>query len=242
MALWLVNTQTSIVAAPSTDTFKIVFTENEPLGCFDSAFYSPNLTEGRANNAEIEAVLRELYECRGDLGKQICTTIFCYIMIIFFGVFVFVMLMVTLISKYLWMLPLFIIGIIGIVCFAVYYLINGITGANSSRNLKAKAVIDKYNPIFASRGLRWHIPASFPSWVELWKDYQNGQTAIQIGQPNIANTYGANTYGGHNTAIYQPPHMHQPTDNNIYHAPTLNDAAQQEYAKTHQTYQANYYQ
>ena len=35
-----------------------------------------------------------------------------------------------------------------------------------------KAVLEKHNQSFASRGLRWHLTDDSARWVELWKDYK----------------------------------------------------------------------
>jgi len=239
--LYLMQPTVTVAAAPATDSYKIVFPENEALGCFDSGFYSPNLTDGRASPAEVQEVLRELYGTKGNVAASICWIIFVYMMIIFIGVFAFVFIMVVLIAKSMAFLPICLIGLVLIICASVYYLISAIQGINTGRNLKGKAIIDRYNPVFASRGLRWHIPSAF-GWVELWKDYSSGSGATQAGHVQVgigAQSYGQPSYqtGPTSTAIYQAPPMHQPQDANIYHAPSMEYGAQQ----GNQQYQANYY-
>jgi hypothetical protein len=52
-----------------------------------------------------------------------------------------------------------------------------------------QGVVDKNSQLFASYGLRWNLPLSFPHWIELWKDYKGqnynqGQIQFNFGQVN----------------------------------------------------------
>jgi len=40
---------------------------------------------------------------------------------------------------------------------------------------EVKRIFELYGEPFKEKGLRWHVPESFPCWVEIYKDYREKQ-------------------------------------------------------------------
>lgn len=59
-----------------------------------------------------------------------------------------------------------------ITLWAPYYIYDKIDNWILQRTLNAaRDSLKKYEGYFASKGLRWVVPDSFPKWVELWNDW-----------------------------------------------------------------------
>ena len=195
-----------VVPVPATSLYTIIFPQDFRL-LYDSSFYNPNLTEGRATKEEIDQLLREIEAVKKPFGKKIT----CALWLLLLGFLASIAMMIAL--------PIMSVGpssydkwgrlvqtndngelfggifgglalmIFSIVYFAVYVVRN-----NRKSKAAVQVLLDRINPDFNSRGLRWHLPLHFPRWIELWKDY--------VGQP----------------AAYTPPAMTQQYQN--YPAPT----------------------
>ena len=61
--------------------------------------------------------------------------------------------------------------------FIIIYLVIYLVRNNKKSKDAVKALIDRVNPNFTNRGVRWHLPQHYPRWIELWKDYV-GQAGV----------------------------------------------------------------
>lgn len=90
--------------------------------------------------------------------------------------------------------------------------------------LKCQPLVDhQINQRFIPRGLRWHLPANFPFWIELHNDYLRQQPANNlppVQQQQQANpNYGAPQQNVGGQLYPQLPPV-QPQNNNIYMPPS----------------------
>jgi len=178
-----------IINVPSSTQNCLVFPLNTSNQQFDTSFYNPGYTDGRAGIEEINQVVAEIQVARAPFVAKIKSAYCCYIAFIFIGLLAMVCLNGLLIAS---------IGApgagIGFICYIIFIFIrvstfrSTIAGISKDSKATCQKVIDKYSGSFTSRGLRWFLPVHFPLWIELHKDYML-QTA---GQP-----------------IYMPPNMYQ---------------------------------
>jgi hypothetical protein len=181
------------IKVPKTSPSVIIIPYEELGNKFDTSAYSPALTDGRASLEEINQVLNDLEATRAPFTSKILGNI-CYYILSTFLMIGAIALCAAFVKKHgKGMLVL-------IICSVVMYIAVIIVLTKRSKRLNAqliaecKAVADRHNSSFASRGLRWYVPSHFPRWVELWKDYNRGQAQTQgQGQP-----------------IYVPPVNQQP--------------------------------
>jgi len=207
-------TRTIIIAIPPTTDYTIVFPHDAVSKRFDSGFYAPGLTDGRASREEIDQVLNEVENVRRPLASKIVSALCCYIFGLFAAIGSYVFFMVAMAGGDPELIPFFVIGFIGLIVALVWIFVVRVKNLTEQIKTKSRQVIDRHNPSFASRGLRWHVPVHFPRWIELWKDYRAGNNP----QP-----------------IYMPPVHQQP------YTPTPNYGAPNQNAGQPQ-FQQNYYQ
>jgi len=110
---------------------------------------------------------------------------------------------------------------VGFLFATVFYsIILSIYSKRSYRKARkcVQRLIEKHNPEFASMGLRWNIPLSFPQWIELWKDYKGQNTFEQNmgAQPQHAYTLPIQTIQNKPLSQYPnlPPLIQQNSTNN----------------------------
>lgn len=196
MILASTMTRNIIIAIPPTTSFTVVFPYNQSAGTFDSGFYSPMLTDGRAVIDEINQVLREIEAAHKPCAQKIKSALICYILTLFLGVFGLMGAVFT--APYY--VAFAVIGyILFVIAVMVYYIVAVQKYTKESKRV-CQAVCDRANQAFSYKGLRWHVPVHFPRWVELWKDYvgqgQMGQMGAQpIYMPPVHQQPSAN-YGG----------------------------------------------
>ena len=221
-------TRQIIIAIPPTTDYTIVFPHDDFGKRFDSGFYSPALTDGRASLEEINQILAEVEIIRRPLAGKMCGALCCYIVSIIASVVAYVLFMVSMINNNSGLFPFLIAGFIGMIILIFWVFIVRVKNIHENIRKKCKEVIDKHNHNFVSRGLRWHLPIQFPRWIELWKDYRAASNSH---------------------AIYMPPvsqHPYPPISHN-YGAPNQNmnmggqPQFQQNYYQNHQGAQNNMY-
>jgi len=208
---------THIIVIPPTTPYTVVFPHSPVTGQFDTSFYSPMLTDGRAHPEEINRVLRELEAAGIPLTKRYKANVCCFILTLMLSIFAFMTFTFLMVSVNPALIP------IGVVLLAV---VNILTGSNFMKKIKhhnvefrrlSQEVIDRANQEFSYKGLRWVLPTLFPRWVELWKDYQP-QNDMNTGVQQPYANYGPggaaqpqfqqNFYPGYqNNAGYMPPNQ-----------------------------------
>ncbi len=183
--------QVVIIAIPPTTATTVVFPSTADGRAFDSGFYSPGLTNGRASFEEINQFLTEINTLRVANGSQTASGICCRALCFFFTLILFALCMVLVISSIPALTPLVVIGFFVFLVTLIMTLVKRSERAQTEFKAKCQVIVNQHNQNFASRGLRWHLPVYFPRWVELWKDYSVNQGVT--GQP-----------------IYVPPVNQQP--------------------------------
>ena len=175
-----------IIAIPPTTDYTVVFPHDDLAKRFDTGFYSPALTDGRASKEEIEQVLREVEAVRKPFASKIVSAVCCYILSLFAAIGGFIFLMISVGGGPGGdMIPFYIIGYIAFLVAIIVVFALRIKSITEQMKTKCREVLDRQNQNFASRGLRWHIPVHFPRWVELWKDYRAGAIAQPIYMPPV---------------------------------------------------------
>jgi len=227
---------TSVIFAPPTTDWTIVFPYVNEDKLFDRGFYSPSLTDGRVTLADISPVLREMEVIiKRKLGCENCLITFLVIFILTSTILLFSIFLDGGYFPSRWM-P------VGIYLVLVVLLSSSISLDIKRRKREAKLLcqklVDVYNVRFATVGLRWYLPPSFPRWVELWKDYRGGQQPVNNNNvhqnypliiANNENYVSSNFHGQEQGQFFQYPpqnyqlsHMPNPNhQNNVYNPPQL---------------------
>ncbi len=206
-----------VINVPSSTQNCLVFPLNTSNQQFDTSFYNPGYTDGRAGVEEINQVVAEIQVARAPFVAKIKSAYCCYIAFIFIGLLAMVCLNGFLIAN---------MGPggagIGFICYIIFIFIrigtfrSSIASISKESKATCQKVIDKYSGSFSSRGLRFFLPVHFPLWIELHKDYM----LQNPGQP-----------------IYMPPNMYQQPQ------PQFQQPQPQfQQPQTQTQYQDNYYQ
>jgi len=177
---------------------KITFATNST---FDSSFYNPMLTDGRAHLEEVNHVLREIETTQISSLSKMWRGFYCFIAALMVAVFV-----LTPLIIYAFVSRNFVLAAIAILVDIVLYTIPGFfftkyvkrTIQNAKKN--CLVVVERINQEFSPKGLRWHLPDQFPKWIELWKDY--------VGEPQMEAPplYQVNLYPGYENYAVHLPH------------------------------------
>ncbi len=210
--------RTVIIAIPPTTAYTVVFPYDATGQRFDTGFYSPGITDGRASADEIHHVLADIDSVRKPFAAKMTSAICCYIVSLMAVVGCYVLGMVNIAGAAPESIPILVIGFIVAVVAIIWVFIARVRKVNEEMKKKCTEAAARHNQNFASRGLRWHIPVHFPRWVELWKDYVN---------------QGGQTFPGQQP-VYMPPVQQQPYAN--YGGP------QQQNVGGQPQFQQNYYQ
>jgi len=192
------------IPVPITNPYTIIFPGDKNTKGFDVGAYNPALTDGRASNEEINQALKEIESVRRPFYKKMLVSISTYVFALIFGVIAYIGLTSYLNKNHStfanYLIYPFIIYIFG----SVVFFIMSIKKNRMNGRKAALEIVSKYNLIFASKGLRWHLPVHFPKWVELWKDYlgqPNPQTSFYTPPPE----YGAPGQSFEATSHFQKP-------------------------------------
>jgi len=192
---------------PSTTAYTIVFPFDANEKNFDSSFYSPSLTDGKASQEEVNKILNEVEAERADVRNKFTPTarnLFILIQLCLVGV-----LLVAFLSpeEGVSVTSYVILGLLGAFFVAIGILVYKFVTYKKEMRVKCRNVIDKHNESFASKGLRWHIPNMFPKWIELWKDYQIHSFGVDVNtSENVGQQIENNNYPeGQSDNMYTPP-------------------------------------
>ena len=112
-----------VIAIPPTTDYTIVFPHDALGKRFDSGFYSPALTDGRAFPEEINQVLAEVETLRRPLAGKMCGALCCYIVSIIASVVVYVLFMVSMINNNSGLFPFLITGFISMIILIFWVFI-----------------------------------------------------------------------------------------------------------------------
>jgi len=174
------SNQTATAGIPPTTQYTIIFPSPNFDSKFDFGFYSPNLTEGRASTQEITQVLSDIESTIKPFNEKIKKAGFILLAYVILSFLPSVCLFFAKGDKsaaFIVSIVAFCVGAIaGLVIWICY-----IQKVDAKMVPKCQEKIDRHNQDFVHRGLRWHLPTSFPRWVELWKDYSQPQ-GVGIGQ------------------------------------------------------------
>ncbi len=190
------DNQTTTVAIPPTTEYTVIFPSSAPtIGVeakFDSSFYAPNLTDGRASKQEIIQVLSDIESTLKPWADKIKRAGYYILAYVFLSFFAFLYFLLTAGGESLVFIigPVaFILGIILSLVILIFYFKN----LDAKMRPKCQETIDRHNQSFLPRGLRWHLPCpnGFPKWIELWKDYSQPQGFVNQ-QPINVPQYGQN--------------------------------------------------
>ena len=185
-----------IISIPSATANTVIFQFDKASKKFDSSFYSPALTDGKISLEEINQALKQVETAGASVAFKIRVS-FCW----------FILLILIIISLFVYTLNFALNGKSRLISFAVFgypvavfvalilYILQ-LKRFSDELKYKCKLVVERLNPSFSCRGLRWHIPADFPQWIELWKDYQifGKQSQSQSEQDNYPEHLESNIY------------------------------------------------
>ncbi len=182
------SNQSAMAGIPPSSAYTLVFPSPNFDSKFDSSSYTPNLTDGKASTQEINQVLSYIETTIKPFNEKIKRAGYILLAYVILSFLPAAILFFAKGDKS----PPFIVSIIAFCAGAIIGLVLWIAYINKvdAKMLpKCKEVVERHNQDFFSRGLRWHLPTSFPRWVELWKDYSQPQ-----GQPINVPQFGQNTY------------------------------------------------
>lgn len=196
-----------LVPVPPTTDLTIIFPLDAFARSYDSSFYSPVLTGGRASHEEINQILAEVQTIRKPYAKKVGLFLCCF----------FFYLIACIFGLLLWDFNVDLSDganvAIGIVVFVAAVIVGMIVFIKTIKNMtiesrnKVQDLFARVNANFTGRGLRWNAPVHFPRWVELWKDF-NAQNTNQPGYvPPQVQPYG--TYGIPNQGVGAQPQYQQ---------------------------------
>jgi len=158
-------------AIPTSSDYTIIIPFHPSKGKFDRTVYSPAMAGGRVSSEAVDKILSFLDTLAEGLSVPDITRAWC----------------VRFLLPFLFMLFLqinhFFIHSQGIAWFffLTYVLLGSfwmyISQCNQSEKVmeEVKRIFELYGEPFKEKGLRWHVPESFPCWVEIYKDYREKQ-------------------------------------------------------------------
>jgi hypothetical protein len=160
---------------PPTSAYTIVFPSPAFDAKFDSSSYYPTLTDGKASTQEITQVLSDIESTIKPFNEKIKRAgyiFLLYVILSFLPALYFFFAKGDKSVAFIVSIAAFCAGaIVGLVIWICCY----IRKVDAKMLPKCQEAIDRHNQDFAQKGLRWHLPPSFPRWVELWKDYKRPQ-------------------------------------------------------------------
>ncbi len=174
--------QNQTIAIPPSTEFTIVFPsmnfDSKLDSRFDSSFYSPNLTDGKALTQEISQFLNDIEKAIKPFTSKIRRALYYLLLYIVLSFFVLLYFILTRSGVLIRGSVGYIVGIVvSILILAVY-----VSKIEEKMILKCQETTQRLNNNFVSRGLRWHLPSRFPRWIELQKDYKKAQGFASMSQ------------------------------------------------------------
>ena len=198
----------NIVMAPPTTTYTIAFLYNDLFRSFNTAFYSPAITEGRASSEEINQVLKEIITVNEPFLKKLKAYICCFALTTLLSSFGIIPFFIFVAPMNVVLIPISVALYFFLVVGSLFIFLKAVKRYNKDVRRVSQVVVDKANQEFNHRGLRWVLPKQFPKWVELWKDYQGqgGMTQPIYMFPMNQQLY-ANYDGAANQMAGQPQYQ-----------------------------------
>jgi len=177
------------IPIPPSTPFTLIFARSAAVKGFDTNSYTPELTDGKATKEEIDTFLKEIYAVTKPYNRMANCAFLIFILWIIFSMFGFMIGIVFLSlnnsNSIVWIVIVFVV----LFLLSVFIFVFTTVHASKKSKQKAELVLNKNKERFSERGLRWVIPAHFPRWIELHKDYmmQGGnQGHFQIEIPSLA--------------------------------------------------------
>lgn len=170
--------QTSLFAVPPTTKQTIIFPSIDLESKFRYRFYNPKLTNGKASKQEITEVLTDIEKITkpysGKIRRASYYYFLAYVILSFIALLYFLITADDKSGVFNDALLAFFAGLGASILLLFLYL--RIIEKKMIR--KCHETIKKHNEKFVSKGLTWHLPADFPRWIELWKDYAKPQDVV----------------------------------------------------------------
>jgi len=165
---------------PLSNDYVIVFPMNPSDKKFSRTIYSPEMTNGRASTEELNQALTffELAMSRAVTPSDLKKSFWQRFLFPFLLIWIFCTFFRPRCFEPFWF------------CFVVYCIVGiyNLFKNRNAQNKRAKAdsqgVLDFIQPGYLQKGLRWRIPEESYEWIELIKEYREGEkpsaTAVQI--------------------------------------------------------------
>jgi len=167
-----------VVVAPASSDITLIFPFDTREKRFDRGFYSPVLTDGRLGQQELDAFMIELESLVHPSLKAIRSGVCCWYVCFLICVVFFSGLVGASIAGGGPAVFLALTVYIGFIVCSIRMRKN--RTLKLLRKLKAEAnkLAARHNTQLQGRGLRWHVPAKFFFWIELWKEYKGQQPPV----------------------------------------------------------------
>ena len=167
---------------PSSTDYTIVIGLARDEKKFDRTLYDSAMTGGRASLEEVDQVLTQienLFPKRSSWKTIGWTTLALALLPCFY-----------IRACY----DLSILQIYLLVVFLIMTLLFVLAGKSNINNNKeaynqANMLLQRFQPSFDAKGLRWHVPKAFPNYVQLFKDYREDKLAQDIPYNPPSNQY-----------------------------------------------------
>ena len=188
---------------PSSSDYTIVIPFNTDDNKFSRTSYSSSMTGGRASSEEINQVLTLLDITTSNIptGRQIITRL----IIRFLVPAVMIWILVEAWRCYRPSTPATVLFWY-MLASLIYILVRRNSQVKEAKN-QVQKIIQRFQPTFEERGLRWNIPLAFPHYIELCRDYREKFLEAQIPpyNPHVSVQLTSNSQGKEDKSGYKPP-------------------------------------
>ena len=161
---------------PSSSDYMIVIPFNKGDNKFSRTSYSSSMTGGRASSEEVNQVLTLLDTITNNLPTPF--QVIARLMIRFLVPSLMILVLTETWRCYQYRYP-----IAKLFCYVlaslIYILVRTNSQVKQAKN-QAQKIIQRFQPTFEERGLRWNIPLGFPHYIELCRDYREKFFEAQI--------------------------------------------------------------
>jgi len=161
---------------PSSSDYMIVIPFNKEDNKFSRTSYSASMTGGRASSEEINQVLTLLDLTTSNIptGRQIITRL----IIRFLVPAVMIWILAEAWRCYRHAEPTILLFWY-MLASLIYILVRRNSQVKEAKG-QVQKIIQRFQPTFEERGLRWNIPLAFPHYIELCRDYREKFFEAQI--------------------------------------------------------------
>jgi len=175
------------VPAPKSSSTCLVFPFSSLTNQYDSSFYDPTMTDGRATYEEVSQILIELQdsynEIIADMRSATMKLMILGLLIVPLVCLIFVKTLRFLYQSYIDE-GTFAIAI-ALICtyFAGRCFSSAQARNQTERETAPHKIFAQANQSFVPKGLRWVVPLDYPWWVELHKVYAMDPNTISDSVP-----------------------------------------------------------